>query len=237
MQTFSEIWCDVQRIEGWLTEGQGLMLYDAAANIRAEETIVEIGSHHGRSTVILGAAKPTGTRLLAVDPYGDPRWGGGEDALEIFRSNLLKRGLCDVELARTLGADAGREWSGGRVGVLFVDGAHDFASVDADLRAWLPHVSPTGVVLIHDMYSSPGVTRAAFAHMFGSDEFVDERSSRSLVAFRRGEQSLQARVASCARMFRKLPWLGRNLTIKMAFRLGWRSILPLLGHRGSMMPY
>ncbi len=213
------------------------MLYDAAANIRPGETIVEIGSHHGRSTVVLGAAKPAGTRLLAVDPFGDPRWGGGEDALEIFQSNLVRHGLSDVQLARALGVDAGREWTGALVGVLFVDGAHDFPSVDADLRAWLPHLSPTAVVLVHDAYSSPGVTQAVFAHMFGSSEFVYERSARSLVAFRRSEQSLPARVASSARMLGKFPWFARNLAIKVASRQGWRSVPPLLGHRENTMPY
>src|ERR1700677_2029847 len=79
MNTFSTAWDRAQRIDGWLTEGQARLLFDAARRAPAGQTIVEIGCHHGRSTVILATAKATGVRLLAVDPYGDERWGGGSE--------------------------------------------------------------------------------------------------------------------------------------------------------------
>ncbi len=75
MRTFAEAWSSADGIEGWLAECHARMLYDAASAVAPGAAIVEIGSHHGRSTVVLVSAKPVGTRLLAVDPYGDPRWG------------------------------------------------------------------------------------------------------------------------------------------------------------------
>lgn len=238
MATFADTWMSIQGIDGWLTEGQARMLYEAAAALRPGEAIVEIGSHHGRSTIILGTAKPAQTLLLAVDPYGDPRWGGGEDALGVFQANLADHALSDeVQLARQLGAQAGQEWAGPPVGLLFVDGAHDYPSVDADLRAWMPHLSPTATVLMHDAFSSPGVTQVAFRRMFGSHQFTYIGSSRSLIGFSRSHPNNLGRAVSCARMIGKLPWMARNLAIKVAHRRGWSSVPPLLGHRDTALPY
>jgi predicted O-methyltransferase YrrM len=237
-RVFADVWTRARAIEGWLTEGQAQMLYRTAARVAPGEAIVEIGSHCGRSTVILGSAKPRYVRLIAIDPYTDARWGGGSTALARFEANVASHGLeREVEQIRQFGAEAGRRWDGEEVGLLFVDGAHDYASVDADLRAWLPHLSPTATVLMHDAYSSPGVTRAAFHHFYASSKFAFVGSSRSLVAFQRCPQSRMARAASALRMLEKVPWLARNLAIKLAIRRGWRSLPPLLGHREAAFPY
>jgi predicted O-methyltransferase YrrM len=235
---FAEAWARVRGIDGWLTEGQARMLYDAAASTPPATAIVEIGSHHGRSTVILGRAKRPATELVAVDPFDDPRWGGGTEALAIFDTNLARHGLTDqVQHVRSFGADAGRQWRGGPVGLLFVDGAHDYRTVLADLRSWVPHLAPGACVLMHDAYSSPGVTRAAFAQFFGSSEYSFDKVSRSLVMFRRHAPSAPACVENGVRMLGRMPWLVRNVAIKLALRNGWSAIPPLLGHHEAAAPY
>jgi predicted O-methyltransferase YrrM len=143
--SFEAAWSHAQSIGGWLTEQQARMLFDAATEVPEGQAIVEIGSHHGRSTVLLASAKKPGVTLLAVDPYDDQRWGGGQDAFAIFQSNLRSSGVeSDVTLARKYGADAGRDWTGAPIRLLFVDGAHDYQTVVADLAAWMPHVLPAG---------------------------------------------------------------------------------------------
>lgn len=236
--SFAHVWSSARHIDGWLTERQAEILYRTAARTSPGEAIVEIGSHCGRSTVVLGSAKPAGTRLIAIDPYTDSRWGGGVGAFATFQANLAKHGLeRQVHHIRKLGAEAGSAWNGEPIGLLFVDGAHDYRTVDADLRAWLPHLSPRATVLMHDAYSSPGVTRAAFRHFFAAREFAFLGSSRSLVEFQRCEQSSPARLTSAIRMLRRLPWLARNLAIKIAMRRGWRSLPARLGHREAAFPY
>jgi len=235
---FAEVWRDVANIDGWLTEGQARLLHSNAATVAEGQAIVEIGSHHGRSTVVMATAKPDGIRLIAIDPYDDPRWGGGAPALDIFNDNLERRGLsADVEHLRAFGAEAGRTWHEQPVGMLFVDGAHDYPTVRADLEAWLTKLSPEAVVLMHDAYSSPGVTRAMFAAFFGSAEFAFVDAQRTLVAFRRGRLDTGGRVRSSLRMLGRLPWFARNLTIKLAIARGWRSVPPILGHRQATFPY
>lgn len=236
MGSFSEAWPSIRTIDGWLTEEQARILHDAAGAVQPSETIVEIGSHHGRSTVALGTGKPPGVRIVAVDPYADARWGGGESALRIFEANIAAHRLDqDVSLLRLCGADAGRRWNGPEVGLLFVDGAHDYPSVRADLEAWLPHCSPTATVFMHDAYSSVGVTRAMFVTMFHSAEFRFCSASRSLVGFQRHAPTPS--LLSDARMMMRLPWFARNIAIKGARRNGWRGVERLLRHVDIEYPY
>jgi hypothetical protein len=42
------------------------------------------------------------------------------------------------------------------VRLLFVDGNHERASVEADMDAWLPHLEPGGFLLLHDSTSISG---------------------------------------------------------------------------------
>jgi hypothetical protein len=38
-------------------------------------------------------------------------------------------------------------------------------------------------------------------------------------------------------MLGRMPWLARNLAIKLAIREGWNVVPPLLGHRDEALPY
>ena len=236
---FVNAWHNARKIEGWLTEGQARRLFEAAAQVRGGHAIVEIGSHHGRSTVLLARAKRAGVRLIAVDPYGDVRWGGGRESLAVFNANLRGADVIDdVTLVRAYGADAGRDWRGEPVGMLFVDGAHDYPNVIADLRAWLPHMAPNAFIAMHDTFSSHGVTRAAFRVMFASSEWIYCGSSRSLACFRCDrDHAATATLTSSARMTARLAWFARNVAIKAAMRRGWAALPPLLGHDEPGHPY
>ena len=63
---------------GWLTRAQGRALWDAAATCPADGSIAEIGSHQGRSTVVLARrAADAGARVIAIDPFVDGAMFGG----------------------------------------------------------------------------------------------------------------------------------------------------------------
>ncbi len=198
------------------------MLYDAAQAVPREAVIVEIGSHHGRSTAILASA--TDARVVAVDPYHDPRWGGAERSLDLFRANLDRLGH-EVTLIRDYGASAGRAWAGADVGMLFVDGAHDYENVSADLAAWRPHLSSDATVFMHDAFLTVGVTRAMFEHMYFDRPFAFTGHCRSLVRFEQRPGHLPGQL----RMVGRLPWFVRNLAIKYARKRRWPGAERLLG--------
>jgi hypothetical protein len=224
---FAAAWARADQIDGWLTEAQARALYERALD--AEGPVVEIGSHQGRSTTILAAASE---RVVAIDPWNDSRWGGRLDSFERFSANIAA--LSErVEVHRDLSQSVALDWSE-PVAVLFIDGAHDLPSVLGDIDGWAPHV--TGTLLIHDAFSSVGVTRAIMRRFAFSRNWRYARSVGSLAIFERADLSASGRIASTARMLARLPWFARNLLVKVFKRAGWKTPQRVLGHRSAGYP-
>lgn len=222
----------VAGVPGWMTDDQARALHAAAAAVPAGGTVVEIGSHHGRSTVVLASGLAEGARLVAIDPFG-PDWRYGADGTEAAcRATLAAAGVTervDVRVATSAAVRAG--WQG-PVDLLYVDGAHDHASCRDDLR-WAEHVPPGGTVLVHDAFSSVGVTTALFRQLplSGSLRYVGRTGSLAHL------QVARPTVVDRLRPFRELPWWVRNLAVKVLLRLRLRGVATLLGHHGEADPY
>ena len=239
MTTFEEAWSRSASIEGWLAENQARALYEAAARVPSGASIVEIGSHHGRSTVILASGKSDGcTEVVAVDPFSDPRWGGGEGSLAVFRENVQHAGVeASVRPVRGFSAEAASAWDGSPIGVLYVDGAHDEESVLADIDGWEHFIAPGGRVLFHDCFSAPGVTKAVFRRHLWNRKFRYVGSARTLAIFERRDLSPAQAALSAARLTFRLWYFVRNVAIKVSMRRGWSTPPRLLGHRDEAFPY
>lgn len=238
MARFSDVWPVASTAEGWLTEGQARALFAAAARVRPGAAIVEIGSHHGRSTIVLAAGADPAVRVNAIDPFDAPRWGGGSTALETFRRNVERAGLAErIVTFRGLSVEAAAEWNGEPVGLLYIDGAHDRASVDDDILGWYPHLALGGVVAFHDAFSALGVTHALLRRHLLSRRFRYAGSVRTLCLFAREDLSPGQAALGGLRLVGRLPYLARNLSVKVAMRRGWTPAVRLLGHRESVFPY
>src|SRR6478672_11462935 len=97
MPGFETAWAAAEPVGGWLTRDQGRALWDAATTLPPGARILEIGSHQGRSTVVLAtAAKARGASVIAVDPFVSGRLFGGAATRTIFERNLADAGLADV---------------------------------------------------------------------------------------------------------------------------------------------
>ena len=157
MPTFEQAWTVADSVEGWLLESQGRALFEAAGRLMPGTSAVEIGSHRGKSTVLIALGLPDSARLTAVDPFDDPRWGGGADSLETFRSNLTRAGVDQrVDLFRGLSEEAAAQWTSPLVGFLWVDGAHDVESTLKDFDGWMPHMAVGAEMYVHDAFSAVG---------------------------------------------------------------------------------
>lgn len=226
--SFEDAWQRADNIEGWLTRAQARALFDAAE--RADGPVVEIGSHQGRSTAVLAAAAD---HVVAIDPWNGSRWGGQLDSYERFQTNIA--GFADrVEVRRALSQDVAREWAG-EVAMVFIDGAHDLPSVLGDIDGWGPKTTRT--LLIHDAFSSRGVTRAVLKRFLMSPDWRYTGSVASLAIFERGQLGAGARLASSARLLARLPWFARNLAVKVFERAGWQAPQRLLGHCSPHAPF
>ncbi|MGZ4383524.1 MAG: class I SAM-dependent methyltransferase [Gaiellaceae bacterium] len=241
---FDEAMHAIRDVPGWLTEGQARMLYESAARLRPGATIVEIGSHLGRSTILLALAAPEGVSIVAIDPFGLEAGDGaaastdsGQQNLERFRSNLERAGVEHrVQHVRDFSSRA-LDRVGGSVDLLYVDGSHSFRDARADVRQWGDRVCDGGTMLIHDSFSSIGVTLTQLADLFLGPRFRYCGRSRSLSEYRRERLSLPARLGNAARQLVQLPWFARNVVVKVAMVSRARPVGKLLGHTDEYFPY
>ncbi len=219
--TFDDAWSVAVAVDGWLTPPQARALYDAATRVRPGRAAVEVGSHRGKSTILLASGLPEGVRLTAVDPFDDPRWGGGAESLEIFQANLERAGVTDrVELYRGLSGDAAASWSGPEVDLAWIDGAHDRASVLVDIDGWDEHLGDGATMLLHDAFSAIGTTEAVLLRLWWSRRYRYVGSERTLVEFRKEPRTRLEAIADAGRLAPKLAFFARMLAIKLARRRG-----------------
>jgi predicted O-methyltransferase YrrM len=236
----------MRAIEGWLTDEQAEVLFDAARTIRPGARVVEIGSHYGRSTVVLALGAPERVEIVAIDPFlrperapGDERSDEevGQDDLARFESNLEAAGVRDrVRHLRLLSHEAA-EVETGPVDLLFVDGDHSFTGARFDIAVWGDRLRPGGLLLVHDAFSSVGVTLAQIVTLWAGRRFRYLSRVRSLAVFRREDLSREARVVNALRQTAPLPWFARNIAVKVALRAGATPVARLLRHDGTDDPF
>ena len=232
--------------EGWLSAGQVTRLAEAGARVRPAGAVVEIGSFRGRSAVVLARAAGS---VVAIDPHAGSDRGpqeisadearGGED-FDAFHANLERFGVADrVRHVRKFSSDAHEDVTG-PVSLLFVDGAHRYGPAREDLARWGARVAPGGVMLVHDSFSSIGVTLALLAECAGSTRWRYVGRTRSLAEYERrtSPASIGSRMVDVGRHVAQLPWFARNVLIKVLVLTGRRSWAIRLGlDRAARWPY
>jgi predicted O-methyltransferase YrrM len=244
--SFEQAWALAEPVEGWMTQGQGQLLWRHAAALSPGDRVVEIGSYRGRSMIVLASAVPDGVELVAVDPHGGndrgpQQWVGtvdeGEEDHQSFWANLERAGVAGrVRQIRARSQEA-HDLVEGSVQLLYVDGAHGFRPALADVRHWGQRVAPGGVMLVHDCYSSIGVTAALLVSLTSSGGWRYLGRERSLAAWRREPVRGAARMANTGRQVVPLGWFARNVAVKGAIASGARPVARLLGSDGRTWPY
>jgi hypothetical protein len=128
----------------------------------------------------------------------------------------------------------------GEIDLLYVDGAHRFRPASSDISRWGARVRPGGTMLVHDSFSSIGVTLALLWLLGFGGSFVYVGRVRSLAEYRRVGTPLRAgeRLRNFARQAASLPWFARNVAIKVALvARAPLAVLRLLGHDSRDWPY
>ena len=134
---------------GWLTEPEAETLSQLAAG----QTVLELGAWKGRSTAALAA---TALHVVSVDwHYGDPD-AGQEDTLDEYIANV--RHLRNVTMVVGRFETVVPHLSG--FDLVFLDGAHDYASVLRDAQLAI-RVGRT--IAFHDHNQAPVAAAVADA--------------------------------------------------------------------------
>ena len=242
--SFDQAWLAVADVEGWMTEGQGGALYAAAASCPAGGRIVEIGSFQGRSTVVLALAAAPGVEIVAIDPHagndrGPQEFDGYEQAAADdhtrFEANLVTAGVRDrVTHIREFSDHAHAQVAGG-IDVLYIDGAHRYTPARADIRDWGARVNPGGSLLIHDSFSSIGVTLAILRELLFSGRFRYRTRSRSLAVYEVTSEG--SSVVNAAKQLAQIPWFAKNVALKVLLTVGLAKLIRGLGRPAPDWPY
>lgn len=198
----------VSRIDGWLSDSEAEALYEFART--ATGPIVEIGSCYGRSTAALALGSMAGNKhpVFAVDSFvGVPdtdritnqgnQAGRGCSSPELLRANLDAAGVNGlVRIIPKGSAEALAEVPDG-IGVLFVDGDHEYQSVLRDIAMYAPKVRLGGTIMAHDaVKGDPGVVKALDETLSADTaRWLSIRRVDSSVIFERRLETERARVA------------------------------------------
>ena len=197
-------------------------------------TFVELGVHTGASLIAAAsavAAYRAPTQLVGIDTFRGDEHSGQYDGDSLYNELLayFSHAFPSVRLERRSFAEAAPLFPRGSIDMLHIDGLHTYEAVREDFETWFDLVSPTGVILMHDI----GVLERGFGvHLLWEDlktrfstlEFPhshglgiimrapnDERL-RPLAALLRDEPALRAYQGLVAEVARVLPerMQGRN---------------------------
>jgi predicted O-methyltransferase YrrM len=139
-------------VEGWCATEELVYLAGLA---QKSSCIAEIGSWKGRSTSVLASQCPG--IVVAVDTWqgsvehhamlqGKPTSG----LWFAFQQNTSRYDNIWPLHANSLAAARIISRGPMRFVLIFIDASHDYESVKADIEAWLPLLSPSGIMCGHD---------------------------------------------------------------------------------------
>jgi predicted O-methyltransferase YrrM len=233
-------------VEGWFSPDQVARVVERASQVPPTGRIVEIGSFRGRSMIAIARAAPEGAEIVAIDPHagndrGPQEIEGFEDEAavdsKVFLTNLERAGVRDrVTYVRKFSHEALDDVEG-PIDMLHIDGAHRYGPASDDIASWGARVADGGAILIHDSFSSLGVTLALASKLMFSGSWRYVGRSRSLAEYRREPVAGTARLADVGRQLAQLPWFVRNLAIKVLIVAKLPRATRLLGHSGDNWPY
>ncbi len=190
------------RVSGWFEDDEAWALHEVVRNHPSRSasgpTVVEIGSWHGRSTIVIARALQArgGGVVYAIDPHAGTAIHEAEgvpDTYEVFLANIRKTGVAEhVRPIRALSKVARSQFAARSVDVLLVDGAHEYDDVIRDIDEWSSALADVATVAFHDARSEPSVRQAIDDRVLNADSSFDNPrmvDETLLVEFRRQRPS------------------------------------------------
>jgi predicted O-methyltransferase YrrM len=151
------LYATVDQIQGWLWPYQAYTLYAIASHLKGK--LVEVGSWKGKSSSVFCFA----TEHKDVEIYCVDTWKGSEEHKDLDTSNLLeefKQNLNKFNFLNRVNIQQGPSLEivnlhkDESCDIIFIDAAHDYENVKADILAWYPKLKKNGIMIGHD-YPDP----------------------------------------------------------------------------------
>jgi predicted O-methyltransferase YrrM len=196
---------------GFMPTDEGDALWAAAVvatELAPDLPLLEIGTYCGKSSLWLGdAARAAGTVLFTVDHHrgSEENQAGSEwhepdlvdpaigqmDTLPVFRHTTWSAGL-EASIVAVVGDSptVARFWRT-PLALLFIDGGHGREPAHRDFEQWTPHVTPGGLLCIHDVFPDPAdggrPPYEIYLRALNEGGFDEVRSVGSLRVLRKGK--------------------------------------------------
>jgi len=184
-----------ENIGGWLTEAEGISLYNTAKKIKAGNAIVEVGSWKGKSTICLGNGSKEGNKvkIFAIDPHlgssEHQKVFGKIDTFEEFKQNISKTEIAEyVEPIRDTSENAAKNFNR-QIEFVFIDGAHEYKFVKLDFKLWFPKVMNGGILAFHDSWHFIGPNLTTAIPLLISSKIKNPRLFDTITYFEKVEKN------------------------------------------------
>jgi hypothetical protein len=169
-------------IDGWMRLDELQWLYRMARDM---ESIVEVGVWKGRGTHALASGCKGIVHSIESFKFAPTKeYAGfserflipfaGEPSVEIEKAfNYNTRMLPNVDLIKKDSVPAAEQFEGNSIDMVWLDAGHDYESVMADIKAWLPKCKK--LLCGHD-YDHEAVSKAVFdSHLLPTRPWDDSR--------------------------------------------------------------
>ena len=182
-----------ENVGGWLTEAEGLSLYNAAKKIKSGNVVVEVGSWKGKSTICLGNGSKDGNKvkIFAIDPHigssEHHKMFGKVDTFDEFKQNISRAGISEfVEPIRDTSENAAKNFNH-KIEFAFIDGAHEYNFVKLDFDSWFPKVMNGGILAFHDSWHFIGPNLATAIPLLISSKIKNPKLVDTITYFEKVE--------------------------------------------------
>ena len=167
-----------------MTEGELKCLEELACNVPENSVIVETGSLFGRSSYTWATSATAGTTVYCIDPWVREQWvidlvetkqpNCPEFSFEAFQQ--YTKDCPNITPVRGYSPNDMKDWNK-PVDIFFDDSLHHNPYFRTNLRFWLRHMKPGGIMCGHDYCSEwPDVIKEvdALTAELGAEVYVTE---------------------------------------------------------------
>ncbi|NEU10429.1 glycosyltransferase [Flavihumibacter sp. R14] len=150
-----------KEVEGWIDELEADLLISttlkACIDFPGINTVVEVGSYHGRSTIIIASVLKAffpGAKIYSIDPH-DGKLGALDQGLYSFPPSYdhFLRNIQRAQLADVVGiirSDSSSVKWDKAISFLYIDGLHDYPNVSRDYYRFSEWIVTGGFIAFHD---------------------------------------------------------------------------------------
>lgn len=159
------------------SDEESTLLYETAMDAYGVGHCLEIGTHAGGTSCILGLA----SRQSGGKPVHTIDLIHMEIADHFYSANGLTNNVNRITGDSSV---IGNVWStyvkDPGIGLLFIDGDHSYAGVMSDIIHWTPYLLKGGYIVIHDLNRFTGVDEAFYNHIYKNPQYGEFRQVDSM---------------------------------------------------------